>query len=164
MAPLDLGLTALQSAYREGRLSPAQVVELLYPALQAATYPASPIFTHLASKEQLVAAARALEAVPADSRGPLWGVPCAVKDNVDVRGMPTTAACPAFSYAPDASAVGVKALEDAGEEWCCCWAGEMAMHDSAARAPYRSPSSACAAVQASSSWARPTWTSSQRAW
>ena len=39
---------------------------------------------------------------------------CTVKDNVDVKGMPTTAACPAFAYKPEVSAPAVQALEDAG--------------------------------------------------
>lgn len=46
--------------------------------------------------------------------GPLWGVPAAIKDNVDVAGVRTTAACPAFSYTPAESAPAVKALTDAG--------------------------------------------------
>ncbi|HEY6882013.1 MAG TPA: allophanate hydrolase, partial [Polyangiales bacterium] len=45
---------------------------------------------------------------------PLFGVPFAVKDNVDVRGMPTTAACPAFSYVPEVSSPAVDALLQAG--------------------------------------------------
>jgi len=45
---------------------------------------------------------------------PLWGVPFAVKDNIDVAGMPTTAACPAYSYLPDADAAVVEGLRAAG--------------------------------------------------
>jgi len=45
---------------------------------------------------------------------PLYGVPFAVKDNIDVAGYPTTAACPAFSYQPQASNPVVERLIDAG--------------------------------------------------
>ncbi len=45
---------------------------------------------------------------------PLWGVPFAVKDNIDVAGMPTTAACPAYAYAPARSAAVVERLVAAG--------------------------------------------------
>jgi allophanate hydrolase len=45
---------------------------------------------------------------------PLLGVPFAVKDNIDVAGFETTAACPAFSYRPERSATVVKQLTDAG--------------------------------------------------
>ena len=41
---------------------------------------------------------------------PLLGVPVAVKDNIDVKGLPTTAACPAFSYDPDIDATAVTRL------------------------------------------------------
>ena len=41
---------------------------------------------------------------------PLWGVPFAVKDNIDVAGMPTTAGCPEFAYTPDVSAPVVDRL------------------------------------------------------
>jgi allophanate hydrolase len=47
-------------------------------------------------------------------RLPLYGVPYAVKDNIDVAGLPTTAACPAFSYVPEQSASVVEKLEAAG--------------------------------------------------
>ena len=45
---------------------------------------------------------------------PLYGVPFGVKDNIDVAGAPTTAACPAFSYVPERSAAVVQRLCAAG--------------------------------------------------
>ena len=48
------------------------------------------------------------------ARLPLFGVPFAAKDNIDVAGMPTTAACPAFAYMPDTNAGVVQRLLDAG--------------------------------------------------
>ena len=44
----------------------------------------------------------------------LWGVPFAVKDNLDVAGLPTTAGCPGYAYAPAESAPAVQRLLDAG--------------------------------------------------
>ncbi len=41
---------------------------------------------------------------------PLWGIPFVVKDNIDVAGWPTTAACPEFSYMPEADAETVRLL------------------------------------------------------
>jgi allophanate hydrolase len=49
-----------------------------------------------------------------DASTPLWGVPFAVKDNIDVAGVPTTGACPAFAYTPTRSAVAVERLRAAG--------------------------------------------------
>ncbi|MCC5844475.1 MAG: allophanate hydrolase [Verrucomicrobia bacterium] len=56
-------------------------------------------------------------ASPAPSRnltGPLGGLRMAVKDNIDVAGMPTTAACPSYAYLPEQSAPVVEALLNAG--------------------------------------------------
>ena len=60
----------------------------------------------------LAAALDALLAAGADL--PLAGIPFAVKDNIDVAGVPTTAACDAFAFVPDANAPVVQALLDAG--------------------------------------------------
>jgi len=60
-------------------------------------------------------AARAVDArIAAGERLPLAGVPYATKDNIDVAGFETTAACPAFAYRPDASAGVIERLADAG--------------------------------------------------
>ncbi|MGB3929070.1 MAG: allophanate hydrolase, partial [Sphingobium sp.] len=63
----------------------------------------------------LLAAADAIDArIAAGEALPLAGVPFAVKDNIDVAGLPTTAACPGFSYDPERSAEVVSRLAAAG--------------------------------------------------
>ena len=61
----------------------------------------------------ILAEAAALQAEGRRGRA-LWGVPFAVKDNIDVAGMPTTAGCPGFAYTPDVDAPAVRRLLDAG--------------------------------------------------
>jgi len=61
----------------------------------------------------VLARARTLAAEGPRGR-PLWGVPFAVKDNIDVAGLPTTAGCPGFAYVPTESAPCVASLLDAG--------------------------------------------------
>ena len=58
---------------------------------------------------------RELDSLPAAARGPLYGIPFGVKDNIDVAGLPTTAACEAYRYIPTESAPTVEALLNAGE-------------------------------------------------
>jgi len=70
------------------------------------------VWIHRPPADELRARARALER--RGDRPPLLGVPFAVKDNIDVAGWPTTAACPAFAYTPERSASVVTRLEDAG--------------------------------------------------
>ena len=56
----------------------------------------------------------AVERVRSAPRGPLYGIPFAVKDNINVAGLPTTCACPAFAHVPARSATVVERLEAAG--------------------------------------------------
>ena len=61
-----------------------------------------------------------LESLEVQERGLLWGIPFAVKDNIDVAGFPTTCACPGFAYTPEAHAPAVQALIDAGSSFGSC--------------------------------------------
>ena len=69
-----------------------------------------PCSSPCARKQRRWREARALS----DTSLPLYGVPVAVKDNIDVAGMPTTAACPAFAYTPQHDATVVARLRAAG--------------------------------------------------
>ena len=108
---LDLSIQGLRSAYAAGSLQPAGVLRQL--RRQAAQYQQHNIWIHLLSEaEQEPWLARLAEHDPAAL--PLWGIPFAIKDNIDLAGIPTTAACPAFAYTPATSAVVVQQLLDAG--------------------------------------------------
>jgi allophanate hydrolase len=103
-------LTEWQTAYRAGR-SPR---ELLLP-LRAALEQPDTAWIVLASAGQLAQRLLELEAL-ADRREalPLYGIPFAVKDNIDIAGWATTCACPEFSYVASATATLVQKLLNAG--------------------------------------------------
>ncbi|MDR3465525.1 MAG: allophanate hydrolase [Xanthobacteraceae bacterium] len=110
MNELPFDLDSLHRAYAAG-LSPKVVVDTVFQRIAAAADPG--IFIHLADREALAREAAALG--PFDPVGkPLWGIPFAVKDNIDVAGMPTTAACPAFAYQAAEDATVVALLRQAG--------------------------------------------------
>lgn len=100
----------LQRGYREGRLTPGEVARAAYARIAAVADPG--IFIHLRPEAEVLAEAASLG--PFDPTRPLWGVPFVVKDNIDVAGLPTTAACPAFTYRAEASAPVVERLVAAG--------------------------------------------------
>ncbi|WP_194293728.1 MULTISPECIES: allophanate hydrolase [Rhodococcus] len=73
------------------------------------------VWITLRSADDLLADAAAVDArVAAGESLPLAGLVVAVKDNVDVAGIPTTAACPEFAYVPEQTASGVERLVAAG--------------------------------------------------
>lgn len=104
----DLRLGALKAAYTSGSLSPRQLIGELRE--QAATLnPEFKLFIHLLSPAELEPYLAALDG-KSPTELPLYGVPFAIKDNIDLAGIPTTAACPAFSYVPGESATVVQQL------------------------------------------------------
>jgi len=109
LSELSFDLVSLGAAYAEG-LDPVAVVDEVFARIERAGDPG--IFISLFDREAVRARARALG--PRDPARPLWGIPFAVKDNIDVAGLPTTAACPDFAYAPEADAFVVSRLVAAG--------------------------------------------------
>jgi allophanate hydrolase len=73
-----------------------------------------PIWITLQAEERNLERARVLESVSDIGKYPLYGIPFAVKDNFDVEGLPTTAACPEFSHVATETAIAVRRLLDAG--------------------------------------------------
>lgn len=113
MLPPILDAATLQSAYASGALDPVAIAGLVADRMAASADPA--IFITPVPRADLLAAARDLmERHPEPNSLPLWGLPFAVKDNIDVAGLPTTAACPAFAYTPDRDAEVVARLKAAG--------------------------------------------------
>lgn len=79
--------------------------------LRASLADSDTAWIHLATASELDAQ---LQTLPDTPELPLFGVPFAVKDNIDVAGMPTTAGCPAYSYLPQMDAASVAKLRAAG--------------------------------------------------
>lgn len=109
MPEIRLTLSDLATAYAAGT-RPTEVLSQVFARLDAAEDPA--IFIAMPDRAALLAEAEALG--DHDPAKPLWGVPFAVKDNIDVAGLPTTAACPAYAYVPDSDAFIVARLRAAG--------------------------------------------------
>ena len=107
-----MDITTLESAYRNGTLTPTAIVERIYDEIDAQG--AAPVWITLVSRQQSLDRARELEASPSPSTLPLFGIPFAVKDNFDVKDLPTTAACPAFAHDAAETATAVRKLLDAG--------------------------------------------------
>ncbi|HLD65512.1 MAG TPA: allophanate hydrolase, partial [Pseudomonas sp.] len=108
----DLRLDALKTAYGDGSLNPRQLILALRDKA-AELNPDYHLFIHLLSVEELEPYLAILDGKAPDSL-PLFGVPFAIKDNIDLAGVPTTAACPAFAYVPAQSATLVRQLIELG--------------------------------------------------
>ncbi len=104
---VSLGVGELLRDYRAGAMRPADLA-----ARVCAHDAEQPIWITRVPDEELMATAAALDR--ADPGLPLYGVPFAVKDNIDVAGMPTTAGCPGFASVAKRTAPVVQRLLDAG--------------------------------------------------
>lgn len=109
LCPLG-NISSLLQCYASGELSPTRMVETIHAEIQndpdhvwICTLPLE-FLKYYASKVE----AKGMAGLP------LYGIPFAIKDNIDLASVPTTAACPAFAYTPAHSATVVRKLMDAG--------------------------------------------------
>jgi amidase/allophanate hydrolase len=108
----DLSLPALDRLYASGLARPHDVIAAIYDRIGNAVRPG---WIFLQGREEALVACAAIEArMVAGESLALYGIPFGVKDNIDVAGMPTTAACPALEHVPTRSARSVEALLKAG--------------------------------------------------
>ncbi len=108
---LDLSIATLSSAYRSRTLTPAALVEKLL--VERRRHVAHHIWISEVSDDALRARARELADIDPVSL-PLYGIPFAIKDNIDFAALPTTAGCAEFAYQPAESNPVVQALIEAG--------------------------------------------------
>jgi len=108
---MELTIDNLHKLYRQGGETPATVMAGIRERCLAAA--GDNIWIHLLSEEELAPYLQRLEGQDIQSL-PLFGIPFAIKDNIDLAGVPTTAACPEYAYVPERSAFVVQKLIDAG--------------------------------------------------
>jgi allophanate hydrolase len=107
----SLDISELAARYRSGTLTPSELVERVLARIAARGD--DHVWIELAGRDELLASARRLEADGPTGK-PLYGIPFAIKDNIDLAGHTTTAACPAFGYQAPQSAEAVRRLVNAG--------------------------------------------------
>jgi allophanate hydrolase len=111
LSKLPFTIAGLRELYREGRLQPSDVMA---EALRRARDPGHPsVWITLLTSEQAQRYVGGLDPQRFDEL-PLFGIPFAIKDNIDLAGVPTSCACPAFAYLPKSSAYVVERLIKAG--------------------------------------------------
>jgi allophanate hydrolase len=102
----NLAINHLRHLYQTREASPAQVLKSIYARIEEYNDPAVWIY--------LAPLADSLALISDQADLPLWGIPFAIKDNIDWAGIPTTAGCPAFAYTPTRSATVIEKLIAAG--------------------------------------------------
>ncbi|MEM7699654.1 MAG: allophanate hydrolase [Verrucomicrobiota bacterium] len=110
--PALLTLSYLRDSYDSGLLSPRKLIDALIARIESEPE-SERIWISRFSHEILDRFAAELERTGSKGK-PLFGVPFAIKDNIDLDGLPTTAACPDFVYEPSDSATVVEKLIAAG--------------------------------------------------
>lgn len=111
---IELDLSRLTAGYRNGSLAPSAVVETIFDRI--AERGDDGVWISLVGRDVALTRARQLEDLPSAEQAslPLWGIPFSVKDCIDVVGLPTTSACPDYSYVPGESSPSVERLLAAG--------------------------------------------------
>jgi len=107
----SLDIQSLLAGYREVEFTPAEVMEEVLSRIDSA--PEKKVWITRLTSEQVMAYVDAMEEASPETH-PLYGIPFAIKDNIDLAGVPTTAACAEYEYIPEESAHVVAQLIKAG--------------------------------------------------
>ncbi|RXZ31119.1 allophanate hydrolase [Oxalobacteraceae bacterium CAVE-383] len=109
-AGFSMEIASLQADYRNGVRTPLDVIEAVIAATES-----DPHHAWILRLEADALRARAKELQQRGPEGlPLYGIPFAIKDNIDLAGVPTTAGCPEYAYVPAVNAFVIQRLLDAG--------------------------------------------------
>ncbi|MEM9444908.1 MAG: allophanate hydrolase [Verrucomicrobiota bacterium] len=111
MKDLSLDIDSLRRAYQQKCITPREVVEMIHKRMDGQEW--RNVWITKLTLEQLEPYFRSLPFSKIDSL-PLYGIPFAIKDNIDLVDIPTTAACPEYAYIPTESAYVVQQLIHAG--------------------------------------------------
>lgn len=109
--PFELSIEALQKGYRLHQFTPEEVIRVIVDRAQRDKE--MNIWITPPSLESIAPYLERLKLLDPLAY-PLWGIPFAIKDNIDVAGWPLTAACPSFEHTPENHAVVVERLVAAG--------------------------------------------------
>ena len=104
-------ISDLKSSYTDNMTTPRELIKNIKEKI--AQHIDNPIWIYTLSDKELETYLSRLEKLNPSSL-PLYGIPFAIKDNIDLKGIPTTAACPEYSYIPSESAYVVSKLIEAG--------------------------------------------------
>ena len=108
---MNLAIAHLQAQYRDGSLRPSDLARQLDAEIGEAN--SHNIWIRRLTLDEMLVYAENLEGND-PAKLPLYGIPFAIKDNIDLAGVPTTAGCPDFAFVPQKSATVVQKLIDAG--------------------------------------------------
>ena len=138
-----LPIAELQRRYKSGLATPEAIVSLVFDRIEKYQKVDPATWISIQAKDDVLAAAKTLSAKYASKPlPPLFGIPFALKDNIDVEGVTTTATCEAFTYVAESTAPAVQLLLDAG----ALYIGKLNMDQlatglSGCRSPYGTPHS-----------------------
>jgi allophanate hydrolase len=108
---MNIDISHLRSLYVSGALTPTELVKEI--DAEIGHEDKHHIWIERLNLDQMLQYAQKLEGEKI-ANYPLYGIPFAIKDNIDLAGVPTTAGCPAYAYTPKKSATVVQKLIAAG--------------------------------------------------
>lgn len=136
-------MAEMQDEFRSGRLDPKTVVQGVYDRIESYGKVDAAVWIHIQNRDHVLGQAKELsKKYQGKPLPPLYGIPFAVKDNIDVKGLRTTGACEAYAYTAATTSPVVELLLEAG----ALFIGKLNMDQlatglSGCRSPYGTPHS-----------------------